>query len=598
MSDSTNYTVADFIVERLQEWNVKRIFGYSGDAINPVVCALNKEDAPIKFVQGRHEEMCAFMACAHAKFTGEIGVCLATSGPGAIHLLNGLYDAKMDNQPVLAIVGQQSRKALGTSFIQDVDLTSLFKDVAHEYVNVATDAAQVRHLIDRSIITALSKRTVTCLILPHDVQTASIKTEPERTHGQSFSGICYPDTAVVPPLSELQKAADIINAAERPAILVGAGSLKAREQIIALAEKTGAGVAKALLGKAVIEDSLPYVTGAIGLLGTEASSQMMQHCDALLMIGSNFPYAEFLPEPGKARGIQIDLEPANISLRYPMEVGLIGDSVNTLKALLPLLTDKTDPQWREQIKNWVDASERELSDRAIAEGKPVNPERVFANLSTHLPGDSIITCDSGTSTVWFARHLKMRPGMMASVSGGLASMGCSLPYAIAAKFAFPGRPVVACSGDGAMQMAGINELITISKYWREWADPRLVIVVLKNNDLNFVTWEMRDTEGDPRFAAAQDLPDFSYAFYATSLGLEGLKIDNPEMVESTLTQAFAAQKPVLVEVVSDPNIAPAPPSMSIQKEGNLGMALAKEGLSGATPIMDSLKMAWHALTQR
>ena len=593
-----HYTVADFIIERLQEWNVKRIFGYSGDAINPVVCALNKDDATIKFIQGRHEEMCAFMACAHAKFTGEIGVCLATSGPGAIHLLNGLYDAKMDNQPVLAIVGQQSRKALGTSFIQDVDLTSLFKDVAHEYVNVATNAEQVRHLIDRSIITALSKRTVTCLILPHDVQTAEMRSEAKRDHGQSFSGICYPNTAVVPPQSEIQKAADIINAASKPAILVGAGALKAREQIKALAEKTGAGVAKALLGKAAIEDSLPYVTGAIGLLGTEASSKMMQNCDAFLMIGSNFPYAEFLPQAGAARGIQIDLEPANISLRYPMEVGLIGDSVNTLKALLPLLHEKADPQWRDQIMKWVKESEDELADRAIAPGTPVNPERVFANLSTHLPGDSIITCDSGTSTVWFARHLKMRPGMMASVSGGLASMGCSLPYAVAAKFAFPGRPVIACSGDGAMQMAGINELITISKYWREWADPRLIIVVLKNNDLNFVTWEMRDTEGAPRFAAAQDVPDFSYAFYASSLGLEGLKIDSPELVESTLTKAFSMDRPVLVEVLSDPDIAPSPPSVSVQKEGLLSMALAQETVSGGTPILESLKMAWHSLTQK
>jgi pyruvate dehydrogenase (quinone) len=601
----SHYTVADFVIDHLEKWGVNRIFGYSGDAINPVVSALNKENMPIKFVQGRHEEMCAFMACAHAKFTGEVGVCLSTSGPGAIHLLNGLYDAKMDNQPVLAIVGQQARKALGTSFMQDVDLSSLFKDVAHEYINVASSPEQVRHLIDRSMITAYSKRCVTCLILPHDIQTAKAKPEPERVHGQSFSGICFPDTAVVPPLSEISKAAALLNGAEKIAILVGAGALKAGEQVKELAEVLGAGVAKALLGKAAVEDGLPFVTGCIGLLGTEASSQMMKHCDAFVMVGTNFPYAEFLPRPGSAKAVQIDLDPANIALRYPVDIGLIGDSAATLKLLLPMLRKKTDDSWRKQIEGWIEEWESVLRGRATGEAPTagyVNPERVFAELSSQLPDNAIVTSDSGMSTVWYARHLKMKPGMLASVSGALASMGCSVPYAIAAKFAFPSRPLIVCSGDGAMQMAGNNELITVAKYWREWADPRFVVVVLKNNDLNFVTWEMRTTEGDPRFAAAQDIPDFPYADYAQSLGLGGFKIEasnsDTASIRRVISQAFLAAKPVVIEVLADPNVPPLPPSVSFGEASMFGIAMAKEGVDAAGPIIGSIKEMWNSLNEK
>ena len=595
----SQYKVADFVIDHLGKWGVKRIFGYSGDAINPVISALNKENMPIEFVQGRHEEMCAFMACAHAKFTGEVGICLSTSGPGAIHLLNGLYDAKMDNQPVVAIIGQQARNALGSSFMQDVDLNSLFKDVAHEYINTASSPEQVRHLLDRSMITAYAKRCVTCLILPHDVQTAKAKPEPERIHGQSFSGICFPDTAVVPPVDQISKAAEILNGAEKIAILVGAGALQAREQVKELAQILGAGVAKALLGKAVLEDDLDYVTGCIGLLGTEASSQMMKHCDALLMIGTNFPYSEYLPKPGSVKGIQIDLDPANISLRYPMDLGLIGDSKNTLKQLLPMLHKKSDDQWSKQIAKWVQESEQTLQGRAQAEATTpgtVNPEGVFVNLSRQLPENAIVTSDSGTSTVWFARHLKMRSGMMASVSGALASMGCSIPYAIAAKFAFPNRPVIACSGDGAMQMAGNNELITVAKYWQQWADPRFVVVVLKNNDLNFVTWEMRTTEGDPRFAASQDIPDFPYADYAASIGLLGLKIASVDVIDSVLSQAFAATRPVLIEVMADPNVPPLPPSITFEAASLFGQSLLKEGAEAAGPLIGSLNTMLHSLT--
>jgi len=398
----------------------------------------------------------------------------------------------------------------------------------------------------------------------------------------------------VPPASEIDKAARILNGGEKIAILVGAGALKAREELIALAEITGGGIAKALLGKAAVEDSLPYVTGCIGLLGTEASSQLMKHCDTLLMVGSNFPYSEYLPKPGSVKAIQIDLDPANISLRYPMDVGLIGDSAATLKLLLPLLRQKADNNWRQQVEKWVVDSENDLKAQAVAEANPVNPERVFVELSKRLPEDAIITCDSGTSTVWYARHLKMRPGMAASVSGALASMGCSMPYAVAAKFAFPERPVFCCIGDGAMQMAGINELITVAKYWREWTNPRLVIIVLKNNDLSFVTAEMRATEGEPRFADSQDVPEFGYAFYARSLGLEGYKLDSPDLIESTLSSALLADRPVVVEVVADANVAPLPPSISFGEAVNFAQAIGKEG--DATPIVETLKMAWARLS--
>lgn len=589
--------VCDFVVSRLEQWGVRRVFGYPGDTINPFVSAIGRQES-IKFIQARHEEMCAFMACAHAKFTGEIGVCAATSGPGAIHLLNGLYDAKMDNQPVLAIVGQPPRLSLGSSFLQDIDLASLFKDVAHEYVNVATTPEQVRHLIDRSIRIAYAERTVTCLILPHDLQNLDAEPEPEREHGQSFTGIGYSKPLVIPCQADLQRAAHILNAGTNVAMLVGAGALNAREQVLEVAELLGAGVAKALLGKAVIEDTQPFVTGSVGMLGTTASAEMMQGCDTFFMIGSNFPYAEFLPKPGAARGVQIDINARNISLRYPMEIGLVGDATATLNALIPLLQRKYNSQWRFDVQKMVRSSKETLQKQAEVDGIPVNPQKVFRQLSGSMPERSIITSDSGTSTVWYARHLEIRKGMMASVSGGLASMGCSLPYGIAAKFAFPDRPVLACSGDGAMQMGGNNELITIAKYWQEWRDPRFVVVVLKNNDLNFVTWEMRVHEGEPKFRASQDLPDFQYAAYAKSLGLAGYVIHSEALIEPVVEQAFACQMPVLIEVLSDPNIPPLPPVMQVEQAQSFAASLAKGEPEGTKPIIGAWKQLWHSIVHR
>lgn len=588
---------SDFIVQRLSEWGVKRVFGYPGDSINPLVTSLNQPERPIEFVQARHEEMCAMMATAHAKFTGEIGICVSTGGPGAIHLLNGLYDAKLDNQPVLAIVGQQPRNSMGTSFLQEVDLVSLFKDVAHEYVNVAMTAEQVRHLVDRSIRIAYAERTVTCLILPHDVLMEKAQPQPEREHGQSFSGIGISSPHVVPSNSDLQQAADILNAGEKVAMLVGAGALGARLELLQTAEILGAGVAKALLGKAALEDTLPFVTGSIGMLGTQASYEMMNKCDTFFMVGSNFPYAEFLPKPGSVRGVQIDVNPRNLSLRYPMEVGLIGDTAQTLARLIPLLKLK-DRTWRLEVESMVTKSQEALAAQATADGSPVNPQRVFFDLSPKLPNNCIITADSGTSTVWYARHLQMRPGMMGSVSGGLATMGCSIPYAIAAKFAHPTRPVIACSGDGAMQMSGNNELVTIAKYWKEWSNPNLVIIVLKNNDLNFVTWEMRAMEGEPKFNDSQSLPDFPYADYARSLGLAGYKIDSPEMIGPMLDAALACDRPAVVEVVSDANIPPIPPHAGVADAKSMAEAMAKGDPEGTKPLIGAISQFLHSFWRR
>ena len=551
--------VGDFIIRSLGEWGVKRIYGYPGDGSNGIMGALNRADDRYEFIQTRHEEMAAFMACAHAKFTGEVGVCTATSGPGAIHLLNGLYDAKKDHQPVVAVVGQQARAALGGEYQQEVDLVSLYKDVAHEFVHVATSPAQVRHLIDRAVRIALSERTVTAVIVPNDLQSQPAVETPPRAHGTVHSGVGYAPPRVVPHEEELRRAAAVLNEGERVAILVGAGALGATDEVIQVAEKLGAGVAKALLGRAALPDDLPFVTGSIGLLGTNPSWEMMSNCDTLLMIGSGFPYSEFLPEEGQARGVQIDIDGAQVSMRYPMEVNLIGDSAMTLQALLPHLEQKADRDWREHIEKSIAQWWDVLEERAMADADPVNPQRVFWELSPKLPDNCILTSDSGSAANWYARDLKLRRGMLASLSGGLATMGNGVPYAIAAKFAHPERVAIAMVGDGAMQMNGNAELMTIAKYWQRWTDPRLIVMVLNNQDLNQVTWEMRVMEGDPKYEASQNIPDFPYADYAELIGLKGIKVTESEALAGAWDRALTADRPVVLEVVTDPDIPPIPP---------------------------------------
>jgi pyruvate dehydrogenase (quinone) len=579
--------VSDFLVARLSDWGVKRVFGYPGDGINSIMGALNRAKGTLEFTQVRHEEVASLMACAHAKFTGEVGVCMATSGPGAIHLLNGLYDAKLDHQPVVAIVGQKARTSLGGHAQQEVDLMALYKDVAGEYVQMATDARQIRHLIDRAMRIAISQRTVTCIIIPNDVQELEYQ-DPPHKHGTIHSGIGYSVPRIIPQEQDLQAAAELLNSGKKVAILIGWGATKAAEEVKQVAELLGAGIAKAFLGKAALPDDLSFVTGAIGFFGTNASHQMMQECDTLLMVGSSFPYAEFLPKEGQARGVQIDIDGRMLSIRYPMEVNLTGDSAETLRLLMPMLKRKEDRSWREKIESnireWWNYLEEQANKRTI----PLNPRLVFEKLSPRLPNNVMLASDSGSTSSWTAQHIRMREGMQFSVSGTLATMGCAIPYALAAKFAYPDRLAVAFVGDGAMQMSGNDELITIKKYWQQWSDPRMIILVLNNSDLNFVSWEQRLMGGEPKFEDSQVLPDFNYAKYAESLGLVGIRIEKPEQVEEALEKALQADRPVLLEAITDPEVLPFNSTVAEKFSDNLAQAIQKGDRAAARNLEANL----------
>jgi pyruvate dehydrogenase (quinone) len=581
-------TVGRYILERLSQWGIRRVFGYPGDGINGIFSGFH-EVRELELVQVRHEEAAAFMACAHAKFTGQVGVCLATSGPGAIHLLNGLYDAKLDHQPVVAIVGQSARSAMGGDYQQEVDLPSLFKDVAKQFVHTMTVPQQARQLVDRAVRSALAERSVTCVIVPNDVQELEIE-QPPAQHGTVHTGIGHGwlSPRVVPRDEDLRRAAEILNAGARVAMLVGAGARSAAAEVETVADLLGAGCAKALLGKDVLPDALPWVTGAIGLLGTKPSWDMMMECDTLLMVGSNFPYSEFLPREGQARGVQIDIDGRLLGLRYPMELSLVGDARDTLRALLPLLERKRDRAWRERIEDGVARWWKVLEARAMSKARPLNPQRVFWELSPRLPDGAILCADSGSSANWYARDVKIRPGMRASLSGNLATMGPAVPYAIAAKFAHPERVAVALAGDGAMQMLGNEELITAAKYWKRWKDPRLVVLVLNNRDLNQVTWEQRAMVGDPKLVASQDVPDFPYAAYAESIGLRGIRVDDPEQVAPAWQAAFASDRPCVVEAVTDPEVPPLPPHITLEQ----GKALLRSILKGDPDRGAVIRQAW------
>jgi pyruvate dehydrogenase (quinone) len=558
-------TVGDHLWQRLREWGVERVYGYAGDGINGLLGALARAGNDPEFIQARHEETAALMACAHGKFSGEVGVCLATSGPGAIHLLNGLYDARLDHAPVLAIVGQTATTAMGGSYQQEVDLLTLFKDVAGEYVQMVVTPEQLPNAVDRAVRIALTRRTVTALIFPADVQAAEASGLPPHEFKMVPGSLGFSWPTVVPPDDELERAAAVLNEADRVAILVGQGARSAGAEVLELADVLRAGVAKALLGKDVVPDTLPFVTGSVGLLGTKPSWDMLQGCDAFVMIGSSFPYSQFLPEWGTARGVQIDIDAGMVGLRYPMEVNLVGESRATLRALLPRLVRKAGAaeEWRLGIESNVAEWWVTMEDRALTEADPLNPQLLFWELSSRLPDGAIVTVDSGSVTNWYARDVKLRDGMRASVSGTLATMGCAVPYAVAAKFCHPGRPVVALVGDGAMQMNGNAELLTVAKYWEQWDDPRLVVLVLHNNDLNMVTWEMRAFEGDPKFAASQDIPDFDYARFADSCGLRGIRVEKPDAVGPAWDEAFAATRPVVIDAVADPDVPPIPPHVEL-----------------------------------
>ncbi len=578
---------SNFLLQRLVDWGVSRIYGYPGDGINGLLGALEDFTDKIQFIQVRHEEMAAFMACAHAKFTGEVGVCMATSGPGAIHLLNGLYDAKMDHVPVVAVVGQAATMALGGSYQQEVDLQTLFKDVS-EYNYTISNTTATRHIVDRAMRVATGLRGVATIIFPKDLQEEDYS-EPPRKHNTVHSGVGYSAPMVIPRLRDLQRAADVLNGATKVAMLVGAGAKNAVDEVTAVADRLQACSAKALLGKDVLPDDLPWVTGTIGLLGTRPSSDIMNECDALLMVGTSFPYAEFLPKDGSVPAVQIDIDPRYIGLRYPTEVNLIGDAADTLQALLPHLNQKQDASWRESIKKNKDEWYAIEDDRAHQSADPINPQLVFAVLNDLLPANAIVTGDAGTPTNWMARHLMVRRGMKMSLSGSLATMGSAVPYAIAAKFAFPDRCVISLPGDGAMQMNGLNELITVYKYWKEWSDPRLIFLVLNNSDLNQVTWEQRILSGSPRNMETQPLPDFAYARFADSLGFKGIRVDNPDQVESAWKEALSADRPVLLEAMVDGNVATLPPHISREQAMHFLKAARKGDPEERGMITESVK---------
>src|SRR3954471_19264451 len=580
--------VGQFILERLSEWGVKRIYGYPGDGINGILGAFHEVGDKVEFTQTRHEELASFAACAHAKFTGEVGVCLATSGPGAVHLLNGLYDAKLDHQPVVAIIGQQARSSLGANYQQEVDLDALYKDVAGEFVQTCMVPAQARHLVDRAIRVALASRTVTAIIVPNDVQEEPYE-DPPRAHGSVFSSPGWDPPRIVPPAETLRRAADILNAGSKVAMLIGQGAIGAADEVVATADALGAGVAKALNGRAALPDDLPFVTGSIGLLGTKPSADMMDGCDTLLMVGTSFPYSEWLPEPGQARAVQIDIDGRLVGMRYPTEIDLVGDARETLRALLPLLRRQDDRSWREEIEHNVERWWEILADRAAESANPINPQHVFQELSPRLPDPVILTADSGSATNWWARRLRIREGMQAALSGTLATMCPAVPYALAAKFAYPDRPVIAAIGDGAMQMSGLNALIDIARYHNEWADQRLVVCVLHNNDLNQVTWEQRVMSGDPKLDASQVLPDFNYAGYARLLGLHAVRVDTPEAVGPAWDECLNAGRPALLEAITDPEVPPLPPHIRFDQAKGMAKALARRDPAAREMIAQSLK---------
>ena len=551
-------TVADVLLARLREWEVKQVFGYPGDGINGLLAAWGRAKNEPQFVQARHEEMAAFEAVGYAKFSGNVGVCVATSGPGAIHLLNGLYDAKLDHVPVVAIVGQTERSAMGGSYQQEVDLLSLYKDVCSDYVQMCTVPQQLPNLVDRAIRVALTEHAPTCIIFPSDVFDLPYEA-PEHAFKQVPSSVGMTSFTAQPDEVAVQQAADILNAGEKVALLVGQGARGCQAELTQIADLLRAGAAKALLGKDVLSDELPWVTGSIGLLGTTASYHMMMDCDTLLTVGSNFPYTQFLPKLDQARAIQIDRSGKWIGMRYPYELNLVGDAKTTLQALIPLLQHKEDRSWREEIEGNVSHWWETMQRQALIEADPVNPMRIFHELSSRLPDNAIVAADSGSAANWYARHLRFHGDIRGSLSGTLATMGPGVPYVIGAKWAYPDRPAIALVGDGAMQMNGLAELITVAHYWQQWADPRLIIAILHNNDLNQVTWEMRAMEGAPKFAESQTLPDVDYAAFARSLGLVGVNIDAPDAIGPAWERALAASTPTVLDIRCDPNVPPIPP---------------------------------------
>lgn len=578
--------VSDYVLRRLRQWGVEQVFGYPGDGINGLVAAFGRAGNSPRFVQARHEEMAAFQATGYAKFSGKVGVCTATSGPGAIHLLNGLYDAKLDHVPVVAVVGQTARSAMGGSYQQEVDLQSLYKDVAADYLVEVNVSSQLPNALDRAFRTAIARRSPTAVIIPADLQEEPYEPPRHEFKQVPSSPPAAPATSSDPADDEIRHAADVLNAGSKVAILVGQGARAAAAEVLEVADLTGAGIAKALLGKDVLPDDLPFVTGSIGLLGTRPSYELMRDCDTLLIVGSNFPYTQFLPDLDQARAVQIDLDGAMIGMRYPTEANLVGDARTTLRHLIPLLHRKEDRSWREGIEQNVDRWWTTIERQSMLDAHPINPMRVVWELSERIPGNAIVTADSGSSTNWYARCLRFHDQMRGSLSGTLATMGPGVPYAIGAKFAHPDRPAIALVGDGAMQMNGLAELMTVTRYQHLWQDRRLIVCVFHNNDLNQVTWELRAMGGAPKFEESQSLPDVSYAEIARAMGIEAVAVEKPDAIGGAWDYALAADGPVLLDVRCDPEVPPIPPHASYEQMKEM-----------AASVLRGDPDAWHLMVQ-
>lgn len=559
-------TVADILIERLIDWGVDTVFSLPGDGINGIYEALRTRQDTIKLILVRHEESAAFAACGYAKFTRRLGVCLATSGPGGIHLLNGLYDAKCDGQPVLAITGHTFHDLIGTHYQQDVDLNTLFKDVA-VYSERVMGPAHAGNVVDAAIKAAISRRTVAHLTIPKDIQDWSADDDRSKTNIPLHSGDLYSDPLPLPSPTLLQKAARVIQAGSKIAILAGRGCLGAKSEIIALAELLGAPIIKPLLGKGVVPDDHPLTTGGIGLLGTAPSQEVLEDCDTLIIAGSSFPYLEFYPKPGQAKAVQIDLDAGRIGLRYPVEVGLVGQCWDVLRALLPLLDKKSDRSFLESAQLKMRRWNELMEERGTRMDSPLKPQVVVRALNEFLADDAVICCDTGTVTTWAARHIRMKGDMEFSASGTLASMGNGLPYSLGAAIAYPGRQIVCIAGDGGFTML-MGELATLVKY----ALP-VKIIVMKNNLLGMIKWEQLAFEGNPQYGV--ELQPIDFAGIARSCGAAGLTVEDPHQVRSVLEQAFSIPGPVVVQAVIDPFEPPLPGKITTEQAWQFAKAVAR-----------------------
>lgn len=577
-------TAADVLMDAIHDWGVDVVFGLPGDGINGFMEALRTRQDRIRFIQVRHEETAAFMACAYAKYTGKLGVCLATSGPGGIHLLNGLYDARMDHQPVLAITGMHYHDLIGTHAQQDVELDKLFVDVC-VFNQRVMGPNHVQNLADLACRTALSYRGVAHITCPTDIQEKQVDPDQasKRNQGYVHTSDVSALGARLPSEQDLRRAAEVLNAGRKIAILAGQGALRATGQLEAVAERLGAPVIKALLGKACLPDDSPYTTGTIGLLGTRPSQDAMDDCDTLLIVGSSFPYLEFLPRPGKARGVQIELDPMRIGLRYPVEAGLVGDSRRTLEALLPLLQRNEDRSFLERAqKDMKDWNELMLA-RATRTDKPMKPQVVAAELGRRLQHDAIVSSDSGTITTWWARHIPARRGMMFSCSGNLASMACGLPYTLAAQIAYPGRQCVAFIGDGGFSML-MAELATAVKY-----ELPIKVVVIKNNTLGQIKWEQMVFLGNPEYGC--ELQPIDFTAVARAFGVQGFHVEDPRECGDAVDQLLRAPGPALLEAVVDPFEPPMPARITMEQARHFAESLAR-----GEP--NRMEIAWTVLESR